>query len=110
MLSYHRFFFSLRKKKTNESYKSSSKVTTLDFLVVSFCSSTESSRGVIMDSFSFCNSLSVNPAKIVGDLGLLGDLDKLEALGDLGIEFRGDLPPDDLPDPERDLECPGIMH
>ena len=64
-----------------------------------------------MDSFSFCNSLSVNPAKIVGDLGLLGDLDnKLEVLGDLGIEFLGDLPPDDLPDPERDLACPGIIH
>ena len=63
-----------------------------------------------MESFSFCNSLSVNPAKIVGDLGLLGDLDKLEVLGDLGIEFLGDLPPpDDLPDPERDLACPGII-
>ena len=48
----------------------------------------------------------VRPAKLEleGDLGLLGDLDIFEELGDLGNEFLGDL--DDL---DFDLEWPGII-
>ena len=40
--------------------------------------------------------------ELEGDLGLLGDLDIFEELGDLGSEFLGDL--DDL---DFDLEWPG---
>ena len=58
------------------------------------------------DSFNFCNSSLVRPAKLEleGDLGLLGDLDIFEELGDLGNEFLGDL--DDL---DFGLEWPGII-
>lgn len=57
-------------------------------------------------SFNFCSSSFVNPAKVEpeGDLGLLGDFERLDELGDLGSEFLGDLVDfDDL-----DLEWPGI--
>lgn len=62
---------------------------------------------VATDSLSFWSSSFVRPAKLEleGDLGLFGDLDKLEELGDLGKEFLGDL--DDFPLP-RGLACPGI--
>ena len=67
-------------------------------------SSTSSFSSLQTDSFNFCNSSLVRQAKLEleGDLGLLGDLDIFEELGDLGSEFLGDL--DDL---DFDLEWPG---
>ena len=51
------------------------------------------------DSFSFCNSSFVKPAKDDGDFGLFGLFPKLD--GDFGKEFL------DLPD-FPDLACPGM--